>query len=294
MKQITMVAIILFIGTKTYAQLQEDILSFNYGLAPIGHDNIDFYKTDFQLNLPITLQKGLLTTSIGFENYQINYTKDYSFSTGDISKLYNINYALKYILPLQDTWELSVMAKAAIASNLTSKLTANDFLYTGEAQFKKVFKNTNTKTSLAFGASYNTITGKPNVLPIISYYKEVNQKLSIEIGFPKTLATYKLSDVSTLQSAFTLNGFYANLSSPMVINASNEIEKASFSATSLGLEYQYLMDDYWAISFKGGYALSNNYKLLDANNATVYNFNTVSKPFFSAGLTFSLKNQNKK
>lgn len=294
MKRIIMVAFIISVGNKTYAQLSENLFSFNYGLAPIGHDDIDFYKTEFKFNIPMKLKKGILIHSVGFDNYRFNYTKDFSFSTDNISKLYDINYGLKHILPVAKTWLLATNAKVAIVSNLTNTINANDLLLTGDLLLTKIFGTAEKQEALTLGVSYTTITGKPKVLPTVSYAKQINDKLSFGIGFPKTFADYKISDISSIQSVFLVDGFYANLNNEIGINPTTTAEKASFSSTSLGLEYNYMMDDFWTINFKGGYALSNNHKLLNNDAATVYNFNITSKPFFSAGITFNIKKQSKK
>ncbi|MFD0989023.1 DUF6268 family outer membrane beta-barrel protein [Mariniflexile jejuense] len=289
MKKIIMVAFIISVGNKTYAQLSENLASFNYGLAPIGHDDIDFYKTDFKFNIPTTLKKGVLTNSLGFNNYRFNYTTDFSFSTEAISNLYDISYGLKYQLPITKTWLLTTSAKAAIVSNLTNAATKNDLLFTGDVFVAKTLGNEENPETLTLGLSYTTITGKPSLLPTVSYTKQVTNKFSFGVGFPKTFANYTINAINAIQLVFLVDGFYANLNDKIRVNQTTNADKISFSSTSLALAYNYEMDDYWGISFKGGYAFSNKYKLLNSDDALVFNFNTTSKPFFSAGITFNLK-----
>ena len=294
MKRFIMVLFIMTIVNQTYAQLNENTFSFNYGLAPIGHDDIDFYKTDFKFNIPMKVNNGVLIHSLGFENYCVNYTKDFSFSTEDITKLYNINYGLKYKLPIAQKWLLTSSAKAAIVSNLASSINSNDLLLTGSVLASKTFGTEDHDELLSFGLSYTTITGKPSILPVVSYTKQVNDKFSFGIGFPETFAYYKINTISSIQSVLKMDGVYANLNNEMAINTTTNAEKLSLSSTSLGLGYNYAMDDSWRISFNGGYALSNNFELLNIDDDTVYNFETESKPFFSAGITFNIKTQTKK
>lgn len=289
MKKIIMVAFIISVGNKIYAQLSENLASFNYGLAPIGHDNIDFYKTDFKFNIPTVLKKGVLTNSIGFNNYRFNYTTDYSFSTEAISTIYDINYGIKYQFPIAKAWLLTTNAKAAFVSNLANAATKNDLFFTGDILIANSLGNEENPETLTLGVSYTTITGKPSLLPTVSYTKQVTNKFLFGIGFPKTFANYSINTINAIQLAFLVDGFYANLNDEISVNQTIKANKASFSSTSLALAYSYKMDDYWGISVKGGYAFSNKYKLLNSDDAMVFNFNTTSKPFFLAGITFNLK-----
>ncbi|MFI1773232.1 DUF6268 family outer membrane beta-barrel protein [Thalassobellus citreus] len=293
MKRIIMVAFIISVANKSFAQLKEHMFSFNYSLAPIGGDEVDFYKTDLKANIPVKLKKGKIINSIGFDYYQLNYTNDYSFATANLTEFYNISYGLNYIYPISNTVSISAKAEVSIASNLINTVSSDDLLLLGDIFLSKKIGGETGKGSLIVGASYNVITGKPNVLPIVSYTKQVNNKFSYSIGYPKTYANYKMSPVSSLKSFLSIDGVYANLNSLTYVNTMTEANKASFTTTSLGLEYDYIMDGFWSISFKGGYSVSNKYTLLNNNDDEVFDFNTVSKPFLSAGIKFNLKSKNK-
>tara|TARA_R110002050_G_scaffold300364_1_gene469430 strand:+ start:40874 stop:41743 length:870 start_codon:yes stop_codon:yes gene_type:complete len=289
-----MVAFIISIINKTYGQLNENIFSFNYSLAPIGGDAIDFYRTDFNLNIPVKLRKGKIVNSFGFDYYQLNYTSDYSFETTNFSKFYNISYGLNYIYPVSNTMLISAKAEVSIASNLINTVSHDDLLLLGNLLISKRIGGETSTETLTIGVSYNTITGKPKILPTVSYTKRVTDKFSYSIGYPKTYANYKINPISSLKSLLSVDGVYSNLNSLIYINTITEAHKASFTTTNLGLEYSYKMDDFWALSFKGGYSLSNKYTLLNNKDDEVFDFNTASKPFLSAGIKFNLKNKNKK
>lgn len=284
-----MVALIISGINKSVGQSNETMFSFDYSLAPIGNDEIDFYKTDFKVSIPVKLKKGLLINNFGVDFYELNYGKDYGFSTTNVSKFNDLSYGLKYIYPLADTWKLNTQAKVSLVSNLISSISNKDLFVGGEVSVTKQLGTENTTESITLGVNYTTITGEPSFLPTINYTKQVNDKLSYGIGFPKTYAKYKLNDLSSFKSLLSINGAYFNLSAPVSINAASNANKASFSSTSLMLEYNYKMDDNWVILFKGGYSLSNKYILLNSDNNKVFDFNTTPKPIFSAGLKFNLK-----
>lgn len=283
-----MVALIISGINKSVGQSNETIFSFDYSLAPIGSDEIDFYKADFKASIPIKLKKGLLINNFGVDFHELNYGKDYSFSTTNLSKFNDLSYGLKYIYPFADTWKINTLAEASLVSNSTSNIKGDDLFFGGEISVTKQFGADDISGTLTFGASYNTITGKPRFLPTIIYSKQVSNKLSYGIGFPKTYIEYKINDLSTLTSMLSTDGVYSNLSTPILVSTIRA-NKASFTTTSLTIEYHYKMDDNWAILFKGGYLLSNKYTLLNSENNKVFDFNTTPKPIFSAGLKFNIK-----
>ena len=283
-----MVTFIIFVVNKSAGQSSDNIFSFDYTMAPITTDDIAFNRTDFEISLPVKLKKGLLINTVSADFYQFSYTKDYSFSTTDLSRFNFISYGLKYTHSLSNTWRLNSEAKASIASNLINNISYHDLLFMGEVSITKVFDK-DKQEALTVGVNYSVITGKPKILPTINYSKQVNEKFSYGIGFPKTFAGYRLTNLSTLSSSLSLDGFYSNLTTPISVSYSEYATKASFSSTSLALEYSYKMDDYWSILFKGAYAFSNTYKLFNSNDNTIFDFNAKSKPFFSAGIKFNLK-----
>ncbi len=277
---------------KGYSQFGSELVSFNYVLAPIGNDDIDFYKTELKLNIPIKLKKGILVNSVSFNDYQLGYS-NVDFNTESLDDFFGINYRLQYIYPLNKKWKLGARVGVSITSNLTASLTTEDLLFNGGIMAIKRGGTYEKPSLLTFGLGNTTITGKQKVLPMISYVKKMNEKFSFGIGFPMAFAKYELNEKNSLKASVWVNGFYANLSNPVVVNLTDSAYKASFTATSLGLEYNYWMDEIWAVSFKAGYSLYSKYELLDDVNDTVYKFDLGPKPYFSMGLKLNLKNKFK-
>ena len=279
---------ILLLSLKGYTQFEKDIFSFDYTLTPINNDEVDFYKTEAKLVLPIKLKKGILLNSVGLNYYQFNYN-NVNINTKDLDEFYRINYRLTYTYPISNKWNISTRGGLSIASNLKDHITSNDLLFNGGiAMMRK-----GSTSQLMFGLVYSTFTGKPKVHPLISYAKEVNENISYRLGFPSTFIKYKFNDQHSLKTSLGINGFYANLSSPISIDINNIANNASFTTGSLGLEYNYWMSDFWAITFKGGYILYNKYELRDNTDNIVHEFDANSKPYFSTGLRFNLINKSK-
>jgi hypothetical protein len=293
MKRIVMAAIIISLANKSYSQFDDGVLSFNYMLAPIGNDGTEFNKTNLKINIPVTLKRGLLNNSLGLDYYQFEYNKDYSFSTEGLSKFYDIHYGLMYSYRASSNWVLNGQLKTSIVSNLADAIDFDDLYLSGEVSVTRKINEEEKPALLKIGLMYSAITGQPSVLPVMSYTKLVNEKFTYSIGFPKAFAEYKINGTSTLNSFLLLDGFYANLTSPLFINNFNEVSKASFTSTSLGVEYNHIMDNSWIISFKTGYSLNNNYTLKDSKGNDFFDFNTKSKPFFSTGIKYNFKKHAK-
>lgn len=270
--------------------MERSLFSFNHTMMSGDNNNLDFYKTNLTLNLPLKLKRGFLINSVNFNYYQINYSNT-SIITSDINELYSIKYTLTYIRPLSKKWSISTQAGVSLASNLKSSITSNDFVYNASLLAIKKGGNTKQPSRLMFGLAYSTFSGEYRFLPIINYTKVINNKFSYGIGFPRTYFKYNINSRNILKIQAELNGLNANLSNPLGVNTNNLAQKASFTTAGLGLEYTYWMDNNWAISFNGGYAIYNNYELQDENYNKVHEFKVEPAPSFSAGLKFNLKNK---
>lgn len=289
-----MAAIIISVANKTYSQTDDNMFLFNYTLAPIGNDGIEFNKTNFAVNIPVALKKGFLTNNLGFNYYKVQYKNDYSFSVENLTKFYDIYYGLSYTYPISSDWVLNGQLKTSIVSNLADAIDFDDLYLSGEVSVTRKINADEKPALLKVGVMYSAITGQPSVLPVMSYTKQVNEKFTYCIGFPKAFAEYKINENSSLNSFLMLEGFNANLANSLFINNSNEVSKASFSSTSLGIEYNHRMDNSWIISFKTGYSLYNNYRLKDSEDNEFFDFNTKSRPFFSTGIKYNFKRHAKK
>ncbi len=278
---------------KGYSQFDRNLFSIEYTLAPMSNNGVTFSKTDVKLKIPTKLKKGILFNSLGFSYYQLDYF-DININTKDLGKFYGINYGLAYIYPLSDKWKISTRGGISIISNLANSISSDDLLFRGGITAIKKGGTLNNPSKFIFGLGYTTFLGTPRILPIISYNKQLNEKFSYGIGFPNTFAKYKFNKQKSLKLGLWLNGFYANLSNPINATATKTSHKVTFRTVSLGLEYNYWMDDMWAIFIKGGYSFYNKYELLD-NNAhnTTYDFGLGPTPFFSTGIKLNLKNKFK-
>ena len=274
---------------KTFGQFDAPLAKLNYTLAPIGADTIDVYTTHMEANIPSLLGKATLTNSFNADYYQINYQiEENDFSTYPLTNFYNLKYQLSYSYPFSDHFKLESKGNITLASNLTDNVTMDDFVFGAGLYVTTKLKTDAKPTHLKFGLEYNTLLGQPKLLPIFSFYREISDDLSYDLGFPSSNIIYKLNFKSQIKASADVNGLYTNLSNPIYIDQIQAAQKASISTKSFAFDYSYKMDANWNIHFSTGFIFQNSYELLNSNNQTIYDFDTSSKVFFTTGLIFNL------
>lgn len=288
MNKILFFLFLVIVSAESYSQFDKELLSINYTYAPTGNDDHDFSKIDMRFGLPIKLKNGFLRNSVNFNYFKTNFEDDISFNTTDLEQVYGINYGLMYTHNLSDKWGLNLRGGVSLTSNLTDKISGDDLQFIGGVTAVKRGGTFDKPSKFVFGLGYATITGKPRVIPLVSFTKRINDKFSYGIGFPRTYALYKVNEKSTLKGMLWMNGYYSNLSDPVDIGYNVDAEKSSFSAIALGLDYSYRLNKLWSIVFKGGYSLKSKYDLLDSENEIIYNFDSSAKPYFSTGVKINL------
>lgn len=282
----------LGLGIKTYSQLQESNFEGTYSTSLAGSNDPGFTKIGGKAGFLLDFGNFNLENTFSLQYYQVAYPTGLKFSTEEISSFKNISNKIDLSYKLSDKWELHTTLSPTIASTLKKDLTSEDFLLTGGAYIKKKSGSSESPSYFKIGAAYETFFGKPEIYPIISYYKEFTEEFSAEIGFPKTELEYAPSQKSSLNASLHFTGEYMNLSKPEYVDLQTEANKAALSTTSLGLTYSYRLDDSWSFNLGGGYLLNNKYNLLDTYDHEVFSFETNSQPFFTTGIKFNLKNKS--
>ncbi len=295
MIRVVSLLIALFTIQIVHSQRDLNLFSFEYTLAPIGNDAIDFEKKAINFNIPLKLNKGVLVQSIRAEEFTIDYNDTHLFSTEAIEEFYRLDYNVAYNYSLGNRWRVTGRAGISLSSNLETSITSEDLLFNGALVFTKSYRKATSYSNLSFGLAYTAFSGRPRVLPVINYNRQVNEKFSFGIGFPNMYAKYTINERSFFKTSLWVNGFYANLSTPLTLDLEkNQAYKASLRTISLAAEYNYKLSDNWFVLLKAGYSFSNQYILLDEDLNEVYEFETASKPFFSTGIRFNLKRKTKK
>jgi len=138
---------------------------------------------------------------------------------------------------------------------------------------------------------YNSSFGMNTPIPVISYSKKVTDNFSYTLGMPETKLEYKFSPKNMANIYLKPKGFYSNISNNIILDTSEEAERAKYRTIVSGFNYLHRIDDLWNITLNVGYQISSKYNLLNGNDS-VYEFE--SKNNFYVGLNLKLKLINKK
>ncbi|MDD3723080.1 MAG: DUF6268 family outer membrane beta-barrel protein [Lutibacter sp.] len=251
-------------------------------------NSVGLRNATININLPLILKKGLLTNSMLFSKYYVDYNTDETMNTTTIESFKTLKYTLGYFTKINDTWSFKTNISPTISSNLESGLTMDDVFLNGSMAFIKSSK----KGSLHLGLVYNTGFGTNKPIPIISYSRKVNNVISYMLGMPVTKIEYTINTTNETNFYLKPKGFYSNISDNLIINTVDNAEKIKYRTIQTGLSYSHAINEYWKLSLDAGYQFSSKYELLN-NNKSIYEFETKDSFFVGLNLKFELL-KNKK
>ncbi len=280
------------IGTKSFCQLREGVFEMNYLLYPNGSDNVSFNKTGLTSFFSYDFNQWTIKNTTAFKYYQLTYPAKTSFNTDALNNLYNLRNTIGLNYKPTKQWELYAEMGIGLASNFHAGLSTEDVLLTGGGYLTRKWGEEAKPSGLSLGAGYYTYFGKPEIYPVVSYFTWLGNDLSIEAGFPKSEIAYHYKQDHLFKANLDFRGVYVNLSGGLVPDTRNTAEKAEINTGSLGLEYEYRMDDTWSFSLGGGYMLNSNYNLNDSEGEELFSFNINEKPFFTTGVKFNIKTKS--
>lgn len=295
MKKILFICVLsIFSMSLSNAQQLGDLFKVEHTYSP-SSDDFDYNSTEVQFNLPIKLKKGFLMNSLSFNYNNLSYNKDYMFNTNALETIYNIDYALAYAYPLDKSWVITARINPRISSNLEGSLSGDDILLNGALIATKRWGERGKGSALTFGLAYATLSGRPGVVPFVSFKQIINEKLSYAIGFPDTYFQYKLNEKHRFKTGLKVQGFYSNLSGNdnPVINGETAT-KIQFRNFLANIEYRYAFAKHWKLNASAGYSFSNDYILADDDQNELFDFDIENRPFFSIGVSYDLSGLLKK
>ena len=260
-----------------FSMKAQETFSANVNLKTEPTDKIDFNESNISVlfNKKINAKNQLTNTS-EYARLNVNYEfsefedlarfnlfqnkTDYSFQAFDKTKL---KFSLTQMFSFQENLDWS------------------DFTLLGSFEIQQQL---NSNTNIAIGAARSTVFGTVKFIPIVSINYTLNEKSLISVGFPDS----KISYLNNVRNKFSLtnsfNGNYYHLDQKSVLNY--EASKMGLSQMTSAFEYERNVDGNWFLNFKAGYDFNKQYKLIDSENHTVYNFNTGNGYIFGIGIKY--------
>ena len=140
---------------------------------------------------------------------------------------------------------------------------------------------------LILGLTYNATTGLPFPLPFVSYFREVNDIWSFNLGVPKSNLKYSINDKNNIQAFVGLDGYLAHLQEPSIINGQN-VDHISLSVAIGGLGYEYLFGKHLVGYLYTGYTFRLNNVLRNENRDEVFKLDDVNAFYLRTGIKFKI------
>ncbi len=263
-----------------------ELLNVDFNSTLNDENSIGFKNASVKVNIPIKLKKGVLINSLSFSTTTIDYNSDVSVNTSMIENFKTLKYSIGFLSKINETWKFKAQIVPTISSNFESNITFDDVFINGSLVFIKANKG----SKLRLGLAYNSGFGMNTPIPVLSYSKKVSKTFSYTLGMPETKLEYKFSQNNKVNIYLKPKGFYSNISNNIMLNTSEEVEKAKYRTIVSGFNYTHKVDDCWNISLNAGYQISSKYNLLNGND-TVYEFDVKNNFLVGLKLKFELLNK---
>lgn len=281
------VFLLMIVSTVGNAQNFE-IFSAGLNSTLNNSNSVGLRNATINITIPLKLKKGMLTNSMSFSRYYLDYNTDEIMNTETIESFKTLKYTLGYFTKINDTWGFKTNISPTISSNFDSDITMDDVFLNGSLAFVRSSK----KGRLHLGLVYNTGFGTYKPMPIISYSRKVNHVFSYMLGMPITKIEYLINSTNKTNFYLKPKGFYSNISDNLIVNTNDIAEKVKYKSIQTGINYSHSIDEFWKLSLDAGYQFSTKYELLN-NKESVYEFKTKNSFYAGLNLKFDLLKNTK-
>jgi hypothetical protein len=268
-----------------------DLARLEYSFIPSSNSEDNYTRLRALVNYPIKIKdKDYLIIGAEYNRIILNLEDNYPFDQNDINRLNIIDLSLGYTFKASENWRLGLKVNPRIASTLTDKITSDDLFLNGgifAIKDRTDAKDIDKPYRLVLGLTYNTTAGVPFPLPFVSYYRRINDKWSFSAGVPKSNLKYFFSENSMLQVFAGLDGYFANIQKPMLIN-NRTVNNISLSIAIGGLGYEYCFTKHLVAYSYIGYTFRLNNVLRNQNRDEVFKLNDVNAFYFRSGIKFKI------
>lgn len=274
---------------------------------PLIAQSTDVLKIEY-LNIPKNLESGIVTERLKvgvniplkvnndsyfvvggeYNQFGINFDKVLPFSTADLSKLYITDLNFGYITKWNDYWRLVSIATPRLASNLTEGTSVEDFFFNATFAFWKENNKADQPYRIVLGLSYNSTTGLPIPLPLVSYYKRYHPNWSYTLGIPKTNFKYHSNKNHVWEMALLLDGYFINIQNDIALDNGQLGSKISLSAAIATLGYQYKLNKNMAFYAYVGHSVYQESILRDNSRNDVFLLNSKQNLFLRGGFKIGI------
>jgi len=267
-----------------------DLARLEYSFIPSSKSEDQYTRLRALFNYPIKIKNdNYLIVGAEYNRILLNLRENYPFDRSTLSALNIIDLNIGYTFRTSEYWRIGLKINPRIASTLNSTITKDDVFLNGgvflihdrtKADIKRPYR-------LVFGVTYNTTAGIPFPLPFINYFRRVNQNWSFSAGIPKSNLKYYFTDLSTLQLFAGIDGYFANLQEPLMVNG-QEVNNISLSVIVGGLGYEYGFTDHLFGYIYSGYTFRLNNILRNSERDEIFKINQRNAFYLRTGIKFKI------
>ena len=267
-----------------------DLARLEYSFIPSSKSEDQYTRLRALFNYPIKIKNdNYLIVGAEYNRILLNLRENYPFDRSTLSALNIIDLNIGYTFRTSEYWRIGLKINPRIASTLNSTITKDDVFLNGgvflihdrtKADIKRPYR-------LVFGVTYNTTAGIPFPLPFINYFRRLNQNWSFSAGIPKSNLKYYFTDLSTLQLFAGIDGYFANLQEPFMVNG-QEVNNISLSVIVGGLGYEYGFTDHLFGYIYSGYTFRLNNILRNSERDEIFKINQRNAFYLRTGIKFKI------
>ncbi|UJH66783.1 DUF6268 family outer membrane beta-barrel protein [Allomuricauda sp. SCSIO 65647] len=266
-----------------------DLLRIDYLRIPENSSGIGTSRYKIVLNAPIKLANDNYFVIGGeYNRFDVDFSRPQPFDVEQLTRLHVVDMNLGYITKWNENWRLIAIATPRLASNFTNGVLKDDFFINATATLWKERMDADIPFRLVLGLSFNSTTGLPFPLPLISYYRRFHPNWSYTLGIPRSNFKYHISDRHTLQMALLLDGYFINIQDDILLPDGRIGSRISLSTIVGAVGYQFNLSKIMSFYTLLGGSIEQEGKLRDDKRVDVFLLNREANLYLRGGFKISL------
>ncbi len=267
-----------------------DIFRIEYLNIPENDTGIKTQRYKALFNFPIKLneKKDYLITGLEYNRFDVGYSREFPFDKSDLIRFHVVDMNVGFITKWNENWNLVTVITPRFASNFTDGIMSDDFFFNATATLWKENSKADKPFRIVLGLSYNSTTGLPIPLPLVSYYRRFHPKWSFTLGIPRSNFKYHFAKKHTLETTLLLDGYFINVQDDILLPDGELGSKISLSALVGAIGYQYNLSKRMAIFALVGRSIEQEGKLRNDKRGDVFLLNDEANLYIRTGFKIGI------
>ncbi|MCL6265215.1 DUF6268 family outer membrane beta-barrel protein [Flagellimonas myxillae] len=267
-----------------------DVLRLEYLNIPENDTGIKTQRYKFLFNLPIRLnqKKDYLIAGLEYNKLDVGYARDFGFDKSGLNRFHVVDLNAGFITKWNENWNLVGIITPRFASNFTDGTLTDDFFLNATATMWKENSKAEKPYRIVLGLSYNSTTGLPIPLPLVSYYRRFHPKWSYTLGIPRSSFKHYIAKKHVFELALFLDGYFINIQDNIVLPDSQIASKISLSALVGALGYQYSLSKRMKFYTLVGRSIEQQGKLRNDQRGDVFVLNDEANFYIRTGFKIGI------